>query len=962
MGGGKKPTTGYKFHMYLHMIFCLGPVDSFRKLLIGDREAWSGNQTVSGTITVDKPELFGGDEREGGVAGELDVMMGESSQAANAYLTTQQGSPQPGYRGLFGLVFRGPSSSVMVTQTINYPSLGAVTTFLPRLNGYIGSNNPYIKGWAALIRRIVSGWRDGSCWYPEKAAINLPDGFQGMNPAHIVYQVLTDPEVGRGLARASIVDANFRAAADAFHAEGLGLTLKWTAQTSVDSFIGIVADHAGFNLIEDRDTGLFRIVLLRNNYTIGTLPTFSESEVRVRSAQRPAPADFVNEIVVKYTDVKTGKEASTTVQNLAAIQAQGRIVSQVINYPGLPTQELANRTGMRDLMAKSSPLWRFSLTMSRKANSLVPGDPFVLNYPPLGVNLVLRPGEIDYGNSADGEILAECVEDVFALPLATYITPQTSGWIAPDPTPQASTAVLGFEVPYRSLATVLPATELAALPADAGYVAATAIRPPGIPVNFALYSRMGTVDYQRVASGDFAPSALLTIAATKTDTVITVGTISDGGLFTVGGAAFLGSEMVQIKGINFTTNQITIGRGCGDTTPQMHAIGTRLWMLDGFGAVDENQYIATDTVNLKLSTIATGGELAIASAPVANVTLNQRATRPYPPAKLTINTLTYPSTTITGPITPAWAHRDRVLQQDQLIDTNAANIGPEAGTTYTVRYYKPANTLVNTQTGFTGTSGTPYTPGGVADTVKVTIESVKSGLASWQTIDHTFAWEPISAFSYVSALLHFNGTNGSTTFTDSTGKIWTAFGNAQISTAQSKFGGASGLFDGAGDYISTPHHVSLNFGTGDFTIEFWQNMVSNTGFQTIIHKGYATGSNGYVVQTGNGDGRINFYSIAAGSTLIAGETTGTVITGTQYHIAIVRYGTSVKIYREGVEVASGTSSFDFSSTLAKFIGGGSSTGQDNYWYNGYIDELRITKGVALYTANFTPPTAPFPDS
>lgn len=741
MGGSSKPTTGFKFHMYLHMIFTLGPVDAFLKLLAGEREAWSGNQTTSGTITIDKPDLFGGDEREGGVVGELDVMMGEDTQMPNAYLTAQQGTPQPAYRGLFGLVFRGPSTSVMVTETMTVPRVGTVTVTLPRLNGNFGSNNPYIKPWAALLRRILSGWRDGPCWYPEKAAIDLPSGFKGMNPAHIVYQVLTDPEVGRGLARASIVDSNFREAADHFYNEGLGLTLQWSEQTSVDQFIGIVADHAGFNLIEDRDTGLFRIVLLRNNYDIEDLPVFTESDVRVRNAQRPAPADFVNEIIVKYTDVMTGEEASTSVQNLAAIQAQGRIVTQSSNYLGLPTQELASRTGMRDLMARSSPLWRFSLTMSRKANSLVPGDPFVLNYGPLGVSLVLRAGEIDYGNSADGEILAECVEDVFALPIATYVVPQLSGWVAPDITPQASAAVIGFELPYFMLAGNMPTAELQVLADDAGYAGIAAIRPAGVPVNYGLYTRIGSNDYQSVATGDFAPSGLLAAAASRTDTVLTINSVSDGGLFTIGGPALLGgTEWVQIRGVNLTTNQITVARGCGDTIPQAHAIGARLWLLDAFVAADTTQYIDGESVDAKAVTVSTGGRLAIGSSPGVTVSLDARAVRPYPPGNLTVNTLRFPAT-ITGELALTWSHRDRVIQQDQLNDQLATSIGPEAGTTYTLKIYGDA-VLRRTVTGITGTSYTyasadETSDGGPFTILRFTLESVRDGFTSWQAYDWT---------------------------------------------------------------------------------------------------------------------------------------------------------------------------------------------------------------------------------
>ena len=88
--------------------------------------------------------------------------------------------------------------------------------------------------------------------------------------------------------------------------------------------------------------------------------------------------------------------------------------------------------------------------------------------------------------------------------------------------------------------------------------------------------------------------------------------------------------------------------------------------------------------------------------------------------------------------------------------------------------------------------------------------------------------------SYTKALLHMDGSDGSTTFTDESGTTWTANGNAQIDTAQSKFGGASGLFDGASDYLQTPYTADHNTGTGDFTIDQWIRFNSVATTQTLF--------------------------------------------------------------------------------------------------------------------------------
>lgn len=209
-------------------------------------------------------------------------------------------------------------------------------------------------------------------------------------------------------------------------------------------------------------------------------------------------------------------------------------------------------------------------------------------------------------------------------------------------------------------------------------------------------------------------------------------------------------------------------------------------------------------------------------------------------------------------------------------------------------------------------------------------------------------------YSSVSALLHFDGTNGSTTFTDNgpLGLTFSAVGNAQLSTSGPKFGTASLLLDGNGDYASRAANSAFDYGTGDFSIEFWVNF-NATGTQYLMD--YASANTSIIAITPS-SGAVWVYSqgsfcINAGSTAFS--------TSTWYFIQLIRSGGTWTIYRDGVQYAqaTGQSSRTFgSSSLAFFIGiagnGGSAT-------NGRIDDFRITKGVAR-AASF--PTSAFPDS
>jgi hypothetical protein len=211
--------------------------------------------------------------------------------------------------------------------------------------------------------------------------------------------------------------------------------------------------------------------------------------------------------------------------------------------------------------------------------------------------------------------------------------------------------------------------------------------------------------------------------------------------------------------------------------------------------------------------------------------------------------------------------------------------------------------------------------------------------------------------SQVSLLLHGDGTNGSTTIIDSspTPKTITANGNAQISTAQSKFGGASLAFDGTGDYLTIPSSSGFAFELNDFTVELW--LYRSGSGQQHLYDARDTGvntnrimlyldSSSQLAYFGNGAARITTTSVPTLSTWV--------------HVALCRASGNSRLFLDGVQVgATFADTISIVSPTATVAIGAANTGATSL--NGYIDDLRITKGVARYTANFTPPTAAFPD-
>jgi len=202
-------------------------------------------------------------------------------------------------------------------------------------------------------------------------------------------------------------------------------------------------------------------------------------------------------------------------------------------------------------------------------------------------------------------------------------------------------------------------------------------------------------------------------------------------------------------------------------------------------------------------------------------------------------------------------------------------------------------------------------------------------------------------FPQTRLLLPFDGANTATTTSDlSNGNHSVTFnGNAQISTAQSKFGGSSCYFDGTGDYLSVPSSSDFVW-AGAFTLECWVRFSSLSGSP-------------YVTTSGTDDDyfhRIRYVSsgwnIAMLSTVLSGGTDSLSV-DTWYHIALVRKSDNTTVfYRDGVSKATGTVSGTINNNngllFGKYSGG--------YYLNGYIDDVRVTQSLARYTSAFTPPT------
>ena len=212
--------------------------------------------------------------------------------------------------------------------------------------------------------------------------------------------------------------------------------------------------------------------------------------------------------------------------------------------------------------------------------------------------------------------------------------------------------------------------------------------------------------------------------------------------------------------------------------------------------------------------------------------------------------------------------------------------------------------------------------------------------------------------SYTKLLIHSDTSDGSTTFVDlSNGShTITANGDAQHKIAQKKFGASSMYFDGTGDYLSIPDSSDWTFGTEDFTIDMWIYPTSvNVGGYNENWMG--AGTNQYIAFGINSSGGMIFYT-GAGSWVSTEAATSDVITNNNWqHVAVSRAGGIVYLFRNGVLITSRTQADSINPLNIEIARGGSSSDI----YTGYIDEVRVSKGIARWTENFSPPSGPYPN-
>lgn len=901
--GSKSYISGYRYYAGLHLSFCQF-ADKILRINVGDKIAWTGSVTSNSSIYIDQPELFGGDGREGGIVGTVDVCFGAPTQDKNPYLMSVLGTTViPAYRGLLSLI----CNKVMVA-----------------------ANNPYIKEWSLMAQRTQTGWRT------DYADIPADDGYIDMNPAHIIRDALTNHSWGTlGYPESDLDEDSFFATALTLWNEGFGLSLLWGTDSSVEEFIRIVLDHINAVLYVSHTTGKVKLKLIRKDYVIGTLPVVDDSSViELVNFSTPGSTEVINQVVLTYVD-RENRPNGVTVQDIAGInRCQGQINSKTIPMPGVSSASWAAKLASRELQQLAVPMSSITVVVTRKNFMLEEGDCFVFNRPSIGISgMVMRIVSVDIGTIDESSLRVTAVRDVYNLGAIAFVTPQSSSWSNPRNPPAPAIRRKLFELNWWQFVVDLygdSAAVLAEIDNTSTHICSVCGQPSQDATNYEMWGRnVGATDFTYKDTDSFPFIATLsTSVVPEVQSTLTLSVdYLDTNMVRVGAYAILEDEWVSVISRDPISKTVVVARGIFDTIPVSHPAGAYLWFHQGLFGFDSTERAVGEQVEVRLLPATGIGRLDIGSAPSDTITLVGRMMRPYPPGNFQINSSRWPSSIAAGrELKVSWAHRDRTIQTVSHNRQDEGDIGPETGTTYNLKIYGNAGVLKRTLTGLTANSYTYL----IAD------ELTDNG-------------SPVGNLGYLKLALPMDGTSGTNTFVDLKNHTVTANGNVALSDTEEKYGNTSAYFDGAGDFL-TIDSSDLTFGTADFTIELWvwRSATPVTYNKTLFFQN--SSNTGFYLEWTTGDLlSLHLYGDSSDT-----ASTGTFNLSAWNHVALTRESGVFKIWLNGVLEGSKTLASDCAASIFYI---GRRTDATNYDYSGYIDDFLVRPGIAIYTAAFTPPAS-----
>lgn len=629
-------TVGYRYYIGAQLAVCRGPIEAYTRIWANDKELY-GTIFSESVLDIDEPKFFGGEETgQGGIRGRFSTYVGNANQLPNSYLSThtnEQGDT-PAYTG---------------------------TAYVALERIYIGTN-PRLPQFNFEVRRI-----------PRQLSSSFATmGFGDANPAHVIYEMITNTEWGLGFPSADVDTSNFLEVAETLFNEGNGFSYALTQETTMSDMLDELQRQIDGIVFTNPQTGQWQIKLIRDDYDPLTVPGFDDSNIiKFENYTKGSWDDTSNQVRVDFVSRELDyKRTSAKASDSANYEIQSRANRPTaITFLAVKNSSTANDLAWRELKQLSLPRAKATITMNRrKVTSLSPGSVIKVSWSRLGITDVLF--RINNMTESDSDIRIEVVEDVFGSLAPASAQPPATGWDPPQdqmlPVPLADHAV--FEAPrtFVRRANANPDSIWFGVmrqgDSAAFFNAITRVAPSAFAENGTANQFVIRGELNAALDASASPSvASVSVLMEDSNPYQLFPQIEDSqigvDLFHIG---LLGNEeLVGWKsaadggGLNMTLSNVY--RGLFDTVPRNWPSGTKLKILSASpndqqfsleepgGSLTNSSLPATALVDFRALTESPSDALSEAGATNFQVQMSNRYRRPYPPTLFKVGATAWPS-------------------------------------------------------------------------------------------------------------------------------------------------------------------------------------------------------------------------------------------------------------------------------------------------------------------------------
>lgn len=565
----KKMTVGYKYFMGVQLGVCHGPGVTLKEVWFDDDKAWEG-QVTSGSFTINKPDLFGGEESGGGVQGTVSFYNGGLIQKANSYLQRVVGVDI-----VSGL--RGVCYAVLEQFYIG-------NTETPAKISFVCSRFPKSPGGNTAFEIIGDD----------------------ANPAYVIHEFLTDKRFGASISSSLVDLATIESCAQALYDEGYGVSGVVDSAKQASAVIDDILKVINGSLVTDAGTGQLKLKLAREDYVIADLPALDASNIKgISNFNRGSLDTAINEVKIKYMSIADGfTERTATAQNLGLRIHKGDSDGVSYDYMSISTGALAAKVAQRELRPLSVPLASCIVECNRSMYDIEMLDVVTLDWPPLDVQgLVMRVMSVDVGSLNDSSIKLTLTQDVFGVQNTVYADGGERTWVKPTFEPIDPLSIQIVEAPAIFNET-----------AGLTRTLMTLVEQPAAGQEYKLITRQGIESWSEQGDYPFTPVFILSEPLPASPATLATGPIISGQISKLDnystnenrealGILYINGEWLSYETFTIltsTTAQLkNVRRALFGSTAKAHPATTKTWAVSEGHGITLSQFNAGSAVYLK---------------------------------------------------------------------------------------------------------------------------------------------------------------------------------------------------------------------------------------------------------------------------------------------------------------------------------------------------------------------------